>query len=66
MSSGWSEWSVHETTAVFGDGYFARSKADDGATQLRYELLEQDWYRAGQKALPGYFARFGLPSAASA
>jgi hypothetical protein len=49
---------------LFGDKYFARSHVGyDSALQLRCAAMEAQWERAGRIGLPGYFAKFGVPSA---
>jgi len=60
----WRErWASASAEAVFGDRFFACSpKAEPGLT-LRYKTIEEDWLRHSRTALPGYFARFGVPSA---
>ena len=49
---------------VFGNKHFARSHfPNDAARQLRCMQMEAHWEREGRIGLPGYFARFGVPSA---
>ena len=65
-SSHWGgEWARKELSAVFGDGYFARSVSRDTQEQLQYAPLERRWQDAGRIALPQYFARFGVLNARS-
>jgi hypothetical protein len=59
-----SMWDEKLSREVFGDAYFARSKASDAATKLEYDRLERAWQAEGRQELPGYFSRFGVPSAA--
>lgn len=49
---------------LFGAGYFASSTSKDFAEQLRYTEVETEWQRQGRVGLPGYFAKFGVISAA--
>ena len=46
--------------AIFGDAFYARSTSQEPAKQLRFDGLEKDWQKAGKKALPSYFAKFGV------
>ncbi len=49
--------------SIFGDSYFARSSSRDPSQQLRYDRLEREWQQEGRQKLPGYFEKFGVPSA---
>jgi hypothetical protein len=66
MGRSWdgSLWDEKLSREVFGDSYFARPKAHDTAMQLEYDRLERAWQAEGRQGLPGYFAQFGVPSAA--
>lgn len=58
-------WSTASVQEVFGDKYYARSTRERTPTKEDFEIerLEQCWQDEGRKALPGYFHRFGVPSA---
>lgn len=49
---------------IFGDRYFARSPSPgQPAERLRLEEQERRWKEEGRRPFPGYYARFGLPTA---
>jgi hypothetical protein len=53
-----------EWKEFFGDRFYARSHPGSLAERIEYESVEQEWEREGRQSLPGYFQRFGVPSAA--
>ncbi len=61
------EWDRPNLAKLFADAYFARSPLSvDLAQQLRLQTLENRWKAEGKRVLPGYFAKFGVCSAAEA
>ena len=62
----WRGPSWDEATAkeVFGDAYFARSSTRDTLRELEFSKIEREWTAVGRKALPQYFAGFGVITAA--
>jgi hypothetical protein len=63
-SSG-SKWPTELTKEVFGNKYFARSHCHDSIDKLGIQKIENEWESQGKKALPSYFAKFGLITAIS-
>ena len=49
--------------ALFQDQHYARSHSNQPALQLRYAQVEAQWQQEGRIGLPGYFVKFGVPSA---
>jgi hypothetical protein len=59
-------WPAELSRQVFGDRYYARNpRRPDPAIWMEAAAIEVRWQAEGRVQLPGYFSKFGVPSATS-
>ena len=58
-----SQWLARVVREVFGNGYYARSNAQNAAEELQFRKIERHWQQAGRAELPQYFEAFGVINA---